>query len=106
MTSQERAALIADLRKWGAYQDTPMPWQAQQACIRAADALEGKTMTDSPIIYSQDAACREAVDWLEMESLIWRTEGKSGNAAMALNVARLIERMMADEVLAGAGTLK
>ena len=61
---------------------------------------------DPALVYSQDAACREAVDWLQMEALIFKTEGKSGNAAMALNVARLIERMMADEVLAGAGTLK
>jgi len=54
-------------------------------------------MTDIPIAYSQDAACREAIDWLEITALILQTDGQAGNAAMALNVARLIERMMGDK---------
>ena len=44
-------------------------------------------------VYSQDAACLEAIDWLQMEALIFKTEGKTGNAAMAENVAKLIETL-------------
>ena len=64
-------------------------------------------MADAPVtkpvlVYSQSAACREAIDWLQMEALIFKTEGKTGNAAMAANVAKLI----ADLELAGAGGIK
>lgn len=45
------------------------------------------------ITYSQEAAIREAVEWLQMEALVFASEGKEGNRNAALSTAALIQRL-------------